>query len=90
MDYAMRFALALARSARRRRRTAVADDRASRCRRRTCTWSFEGPFGTYDRAQLQRGFQVYKEVCSACHSLNRVAFHELSTKPAARASPSRR
>ena len=41
-------------------------------------WSFEGPFGTYDRAALQRGFQVYKEVCSACHSLNRVAFHSLS------------
>src|SRR5580698_2494712 len=41
-------------------------------------WSFEGPFGTYDRAALQRGFQIYKEVCSACHSLNRVAFHTLS------------
>lgn len=41
-------------------------------------WSFEGPFGHYDRAALQRGFQVYKEVCSACHSLNRVAFHALS------------
>jgi cytochrome c1 len=42
-------------------------------------WSFEGPFGMYDRAALQRGFQVYKEVCSACHSLNRVAFHDLSS-----------
>jgi ubiquinol-cytochrome c reductase cytochrome c1 subunit len=41
-------------------------------------WSYEGPFGHYDRAALQRGFQVYKEVCSACHSLNRVAFHTLS------------
>ena len=41
-------------------------------------FSFEGPFGTYDRAALQRGFQVYKEVCSACHSLNRVAFHALA------------
>jgi cytochrome c1 len=41
-------------------------------------FSFEGPFGLYDRAALQRGFQVYKEVCSACHSLNRVAFHDLS------------
>ncbi|HEX3810668.1 MAG TPA: cytochrome c1 [Rhizomicrobium sp.] len=40
-------------------------------------WSFEGPFGTYDRGELQRGFQVYKEVCSACHSLNRVSFHDL-------------
>ncbi len=42
------------------------------------TWSFEGPFGTFDRAALQRGFQVYKEVCSACHSLNRIAFHTLA------------
>ena len=41
-------------------------------------WSFEGPFGMYNRADLQHGFQVYKEVCSACHSLNRVAFHTLS------------
>ena len=42
-------------------------------------WSFSGPFGMYDRASLQRGFQVYKEVCSACHSLNRVSFHALSS-----------
>lgn len=41
-------------------------------------WSFDGPFGTYDRGALQRGFQVYKEVCSACHSLNMVAFHDLA------------
>ncbi|MBS0473354.1 MAG: cytochrome c1 [Proteobacteria bacterium] len=41
-------------------------------------FSFEGPFGTFNRADLQHGFQVYKEVCSACHSLNRVAFHTLS------------
>ena len=40
-------------------------------------WSFEGPLGTYNRTDLQHGFQVYKEVCSACHSLNRVAFHTL-------------
>lgn len=44
----------------------------------TQSWSWEGPFGTYDREQLQRGFQVYKEVCSACHSLNLVSFHDLS------------
>jgi ubiquinol-cytochrome c reductase cytochrome c1 subunit len=31
-------------------------------------WSFDGIFGTYDRAELQRGFQVYKEVCSVCHA----------------------
>ena len=37
----------------------------------------EGPFGTFDRQQLQRGFQVYKEVCAACHGLNLVAFRNL-------------
>jgi len=41
-------------------------------------WSFAGPLGTYDCGALQRGFQVYKEVCSACHSLNLVAFHDLA------------
>jgi ubiquinol-cytochrome c reductase cytochrome c1 subunit len=40
-------------------------------------WSFEGPFGVYDRASLQRGFQVYKEVCSSCHALIHVAFRNL-------------
>ena len=37
----------------------------------------DGPFGKFDRQQLQRGFQIYKEVCSACHSLKRVAFRDL-------------
>ncbi|AMM83415.1 cytochrome c1 [Martelella sp. AD-3] len=41
-------------------------------------WSFAGPFGTYDRGQLQRGLKVYKDVCSACHSLDLVAFRTLS------------
>lgn len=40
-------------------------------------WSFNGPVGHYDKAQLQRGFQVYKEVCAACHSLGHVAFRDL-------------
>jgi ubiquinol-cytochrome c reductase cytochrome c1 subunit len=40
-------------------------------------WSFSGPFGTFDKEQLQRGLKVYKEVCSACHSLNMVAFRNL-------------
>lgn len=40
-------------------------------------WSFAGPFGTYDRGQLQRGLKVYKEVCAACHSMNQVAFRTL-------------
>jgi ubiquinol-cytochrome c reductase cytochrome c1 subunit len=34
------------------------------------SWSFHGVFGKYDQAQLQRGFQVYKEVCSTCHRLS--------------------
>lgn len=40
-------------------------------------WSFAGPFGTYDKAQLQRGLKIYANVCSNCHSLNRVAFRDL-------------
>ncbi|WP_242217402.1 cytochrome c1 [Shinella zoogloeoides] len=40
-------------------------------------WSFAGPFGKYDRGQLQRGLKVYTEVCSACHSMNLVAFRTL-------------
>jgi ubiquinol-cytochrome c reductase cytochrome c1 subunit len=41
-------------------------------------WSFGGPFGTFDKGQLQRGLKVYKEVCSACHSMELVAFRTLS------------
>ena len=41
-------------------------------------WTFSGPFGSYDQAQLQRGFQVYREVCSNCHSLKLVAFRNLA------------
>ena len=37
----------------------------------------DGPFGKFDNQQLQRGFQVYSEVCSACHSLNLVSFRDL-------------
>jgi len=44
---------------------------------RDIAYSFDGPFGKYDRAQLQRGFQVYKEVCSSCHGLSFVAFRNL-------------
>jgi ubiquinol-cytochrome c reductase cytochrome c1 subunit len=40
-------------------------------------WSFAGPFGTYDRGQLQRGLKVYKEVCANCHSLQLVPFRTL-------------
>ncbi len=40
-------------------------------------WSFEGPFGTFDRASAQRGFQVYKEVCSNCHSMKLMSYRNL-------------
>ena len=57
---------------------AVAQDLSEPKTPKQMSWSFEGPFGTYDKGALQRGFQVYKEVCSACHSLNLVAFHDLA------------
>jgi ubiquinol-cytochrome c reductase cytochrome c1 subunit len=41
-------------------------------------FSFEGPFGRFDQAQLQRGLQVYTEVCSACHGLRYLPYRELS------------
>jgi ubiquinol-cytochrome c reductase cytochrome c1 subunit len=41
-------------------------------------FSFDGPLGKYDRQQLQRGFQVYKEVCASCHGLSFVAFRNLA------------
>jgi len=42
------------------------------------SWSFSGPFGTYDRAQLQRGLKIYREACSSCHSMNLVPFRTLA------------
>jgi ubiquinol-cytochrome c reductase cytochrome b/c1 subunit len=42
------------------------------------SWSFAGPFGKYDPAQLQRGFKIYREVCSACHSIQMLAFRNLA------------
>ncbi len=41
-------------------------------------WTFKGLFGTFDRASVQRGYQVYKEVCAACHSLNLIKFRNLA------------
>jgi cytochrome c1 len=41
-------------------------------------WSFHGPFGMYDPGQLQRGFKIYREVCSSCHSLKLLAFRNLA------------
>jgi cytochrome c1 len=43
------------------------------------SWSFSGPFGQFDRGQLQRGFKVYKEVCSVCHGMKFVAFRDLES-----------
>ena len=41
-------------------------------------FSFEGPFGSYDQNQLQRGLKIYTEICSACHGLSYVAFRNLA------------
>ena len=41
------------------------------------SWSFVPPFGAYDNAQLQRGFKVYKEVCSNCHSMRLLSYRNL-------------
>ncbi|NBB14569.1 cytochrome c1 [Caulobacter sp. SLTY] len=43
-------------------------------------YSFEGPFGKFDQAQLQRGYKVYREVCSACHSMKLLSFRNLGDK----------
>jgi cytochrome c1 len=41
-------------------------------------WSFAGPFGKFDEAQLQRGFKIYREVCANCHSMDMLSFRNLS------------
>jgi cytochrome c1 len=43
-------------------------------------WSFAGPFGHYDNNQLQRGFQIYQNVCAACHGMTRLSFRNLAEK----------
>lgn len=43
-------------------------------------WTFDGPFGTYNAAQLQRGLTVYRQVCGNCHGLERVAFRTLASE----------
>ena len=43
-------------------------------------WSFSGIFGTFDRASLQRGYQVYSEVCAGCHSMQHLSYRNLSEK----------
>ena len=42
------------------------------------SYSFEWPFGHFDREQLQRGYKVYKEVCSNCHAMHQMSFRNLS------------
>ena len=44
----------------------------------TREWSFSGPFGTFDKAAMQRGFQVYNEVCAGCHSMKLIAFRNFA------------
>lgn len=41
------------------------------------SWTFDGPFGTFDQAQIQRGFKIYREVCSNCHSMDLLSFRNL-------------
>ena len=43
-------------------------------------WSFQGIFGTFDRASLQRGYQVYQEVCAGCHSMEHLSYRNLYEK----------
>ena len=43
-------------------------------------WTFKGLFGKFDRASLQRGYQVYTEVCAACHSMKYLSYRNLSEK----------
>jgi len=45
---------------------------------KTRNWSFSGPFGTFDKAAMQRGFQVYNEVCAGCHSMKLIAFRNFA------------
>ena len=41
-------------------------------------FSFEGPFGKFDKDSLKRGYQVYSEVCSSCHGMKQLSFRNLS------------
>src|SRR3954453_11486629 len=43
-------------------------------------WAFEGPFGQFDKEQLQRGYKVYREVCSACHAMDLMYLRNLGQK----------
>ena len=41
-------------------------------------WSFSGPFGTFDKAAMQRGLQAYREVCAGCHGMKLIAFRNFA------------
>ena len=43
-------------------------------------WTFKGPLGKFDRSSLQRGYQVYTEVCAACHSMKYLSYRNLMEK----------
>ena len=43
-------------------------------------WSFKGFFGKFDRSSLQRGYQVYTEVCASCHSMKYLSYRNLAEK----------
>ena len=58
----------------------AADDSAHGAHIERQKWSFAGFTGKFDQAQLQRGYQVYKEVCAACHGMKRIAFRNLAEK----------
>jgi cytochrome c1 len=51
------------------------------------SWSFSPPFGHYDNAQLQRGFEVYRKVCSNCHSMNLLSYRTLGERGGPEFSP---
>ena len=51
------------------------------------SWSFSPPFGTYDNAQLQRGFQVYRNVCASCHSMRLLSYRNLGEPGGPQFSP---
>lgn len=52
-------------------------------------FSFQGPFGTFDQGQLQRGYKVYREVCAACHSMDLLSFRSLGERGGPFYSPDR-
>ena len=50
-------------------------------------WSFAPPFGTYDNAQLQRGFKVYQRICANCHAMRLMSYRNLGEPGGPQFSP---